>query len=87
MKISENLRCLSLFSNYSKLIVDPNKGLMSRGLIPQTINESRDFLGGNVIDIDFNKRAIVVERIQLYYIELHKIIQEMLEFTRPKYHI
>ena len=63
MRLSEELSCLSLFVNYSKLIVDPNMGLMSRGLITQTVNESRDFLGGNVVEVEFNKRAFVIERI------------------------
>lgn len=87
--LSESLKCIGITSNVSKLIIDYNKSLTSRHLIPSIIphNEAIDAENKEPIKISFNKRVRVYDRVMLYYLEYHKLVKEIIEFLNPKYHI
>jgi predicted N-formylglutamate amidohydrolase len=81
LELSEMSNTLSVYSNFSRLIIDPNRTLLSNTLI-------RKFVEKNV-ELDINKPSVIDEekRIQLFYLPYFKILKEALNFIKPKYAI
>lgn len=83
IKVAEASESLLISSNFSRLILDPNRSLISSTLIRRTVE-------GNVT-LDFNDwESHNIEResrIELFYIPYYYMLNEVFEFIKPKYFI
>jgi predicted N-formylglutamate amidohydrolase len=81
LELSEKANILSIYSNYSRLLIDPNRALTSNTLIRKYIEKN--------IELEINKDECVDEdkRIELFYLPYYRILKEVLNFIKPKYAI
>ncbi|CAI2367236.1 unnamed protein product [Moneuplotes crassus] len=98
--LSESLQCVALLSNFCKLLIDPNKSIASKHLVPdyvlhhetidpefQSSHQGAFARPDGKMGIEMNRRAIVGDRLDYYYIEYHKLVGEALAFLEPQLHI
>lgn len=75
--ISERTKAIAFHSNFSRLIVDPSKSLLSNDLVPLTYQDGSF--------VSFNKDGYSLdERLSSFYLNYHKILTEMVWFLDPK---
>jgi predicted N-formylglutamate amidohydrolase len=81
IELSEESKTLSIFSNFSRLIIDPNRSLLSSTLVRKYVekNVELECNRDEVLDID--------RRIELFYMPYYQIMREVLNFTRPRFAI
>lgn len=99
-ELSEKLRCIALLSNACKLLIDSNKHLSSKHLVPsyilhkETIDsnyKAKDIMDNSsyedMMRINFNRFPQMYDRIDYYYVEYHKVLRTIIEFLMPEFHI
>jgi len=79
MELSEESKILSVYSNFSRLLIDPNRSLISETLIRKKVEKD--------VEIFLNKEEFVDrdKRIDLFYIPYYRVLSEALFFIKPKY--
>ncbi len=79
LELSEKAKIISLYANFSRLLIDPNRSLTSNTLIRKIIEKD--------IELEINKEEYIDEekRIELFYLPYYSILKEALNFTRPKF--
>jgi predicted N-formylglutamate amidohydrolase len=86
LELSEKAKILSIYSDFSRLIIDPNRSLLSETLIRRFVEKD--------IELEFNKKGKIIlkidnldrdKRIEIYYLPYYKILREVLLFTMPKH--
>ena len=77
--LSEELRCLAVMTNFTKLLIDAAKPLTSKELIRHYYKEVG--IDGKQIPISFNNQGYrLYERLSNFYLEYHKILNECMDF-------
>ena len=80
LNILEKTNSLGVATNFSRLIIDPNRNLLSKTLIRTHVEKD--------IILDINKDLNTIdreERINLFYVPYYNIMFEVLNFLKPKY--
>lgn len=81
LKLAEITNTLLIYPNFSRLILDPNRSLISSTLI-------REFVEGNVrFEMNHPDIQIRSKRLELFYYPYHEILYEVFDFIKPKYFI
>ena len=66
-------------ANFSKLIIDPSVPIINNDLIPQT------YKSDPTLPISFNAQGYqYYERLSGYYLEYHKVLQDLMWFLEPE---
>ena len=74
---------MGICANFSKLIIDPAKPLVSKELV-RTLYRELD-AEGNPVPVSFNYRGYrLFERLETFYLEYHKILLEAVEYLEPQ---
>lgn len=76
-QIAEKSKLFSLATNFSRLLIDPNRILISNSLVRKTVEIS------NILDL--NKDVDENERIQRFYLPYYSVLKDSLNFIKPKY--
>lgn len=79
MELSEESKTLSIYSNFSRLLIDPNRSLISDTLIRKNVEKSEELSLNKEEFLDRDKR------INLFYMPYYKVLSEALSFVEPKY--
>jgi predicted N-formylglutamate amidohydrolase len=80
--LSEDLKCLAIMGNYTKLLIDPAKPLADYNLIRTMYQWADDDEKG--IPVSFNNQGYrLYERLENFYLEYHKIMRETMDFLEP----
>ena len=78
--LSEDLQCMAVMGNYTKLLVDPAKPLVDQNLIRLNYQWGED--AG--LPVSFNNLGFrLFERLENFYLEYHKLLRESMEFLEP----
>lgn len=77
LDIAEEIRALLICTNFSRLILDPNRGILSNTLIRENVEVD--------VELDVNKNANREERINLFYVPYYNTLYEVLHFLKPEY--
>jgi len=79
LELAEESRTFSIFSNYSRLIIDPNRSLISSTLIRKTVEKN--------VELEINKQENLDEekRLENFYLPYYRILGEGLNFVKPKF--
>jgi predicted N-formylglutamate amidohydrolase len=88
LDLSEQAKVLSIYSNFSRLIIDPNRSLLSETLIRRFIEKDIELEMNQKCKNHYFKIVDVLDRdkrIEIYYCPYYKILREVLLFTMPKY--
>ncbi len=81
LRLAEITKTLLIYPNFSRLILDPNRSLISTTLI-------REFVEGNIrFDLNHPDVQYREKRLELFYYPYHEILSEVINFLRPKYFI
>lgn len=72
INLAEYVECFSICTNFSRLILDPNRGLLSNTLIRKFVEIDHE--------LDVNKVDDRVERVNLFYNPYFEILYEALNF-------
>ncbi len=79
--LSEDLKCVAVMGNYTKLLVDPAKPLADYNLIRLMYQWADEEKG---IPVSFNNQGYrLYERLENFYLEYHKILRETMDFLEP----
>lgn len=82
--IAEQIRCLAVLANFSKLFIDPSKPLANKELIRHHYKQLSE--DGSPLPVSFNAHGYrLFERLETFYLEYHKILGEVMEFVDPKF--
>jgi len=77
--LSEELKCVAVMGNFSRLFIDPSKPLSDMHLIRTTYRAP-----DNTIPVSFNAQGYrLYERLENFYLEYHKLLRESLDFLEP----
>jgi predicted N-formylglutamate amidohydrolase len=81
IELAEASKILSIFSNFSRLIIDPNRSLLSSTLVRKYVEKN--------VELEFNRDELldVDRRVELFYIPYYQIMREVLNFAKPRYAI
>lgn len=81
LELSEKAKILSMYSNFSRLIIDPNRSLTSNTLIRKTVEGD--------VELEMNKESVLDEakRIENFYLPYYRVMKEVLSFLKPRYAI
>jgi predicted N-formylglutamate amidohydrolase len=79
INLAESLNSMFIATNFSRLILDPNRSVLSNTLIRKNVEID--------VELDINKNPDREERINKFYIPYHNILYEVLSFINPKYFI
>eukprot|EP00347_Sterkiella_histriomuscorum_P020473 403337669 len=83
-ELSERTKCLSVYSNFSKLLIDQTKPLISQDLIREYYKLMDE--EGFRLPVSMNHQGYrFYERLDYFYLEYHKIILEIMEYLEPEY--
>lgn len=79
LELSEKAEIISIFSNFSRLLIDPNRTLISSTLIRTHVEKN--------IELSVNREEFLDEekRIEIFYLPYYKIMKEALNYIKPKY--
>ena len=70
----------AVLSNFSRLLIDPNRGLLQQDLIRSTIEDN--------ILVPFNtKNSQFIQRVTQFYLPYYHAIKTSIQELRPHYHI
>lgn len=80
-KLAEDSESLLIYPNFSRLILDPNRSLISTTLIRKNVEVN--------VEIDMNKEEIQFrnDRLRLFYYPYYSILNEVMSFIRPSFFI
>lgn len=77
------MKCLAVCTNYSRLYIDAAKPIASQDLV-RIFYKERDS-DGNLLPISFNADGYrLFERLETFYLEYHKVLNEAMEFLEPE---
>jgi predicted N-formylglutamate amidohydrolase len=79
MELSEAAEILSIHSNFSRLLIDPNRSLISNSLIRQTVEK------GEELTLNRDDRVDRDKRIEIFYLPYYRLLFECLSYIKPKY--
>lgn len=81
LKVAEKSKTLFICPNFSRLILDPNRSLISDTLI-------RDTVEGDVkLDINKPENQRREERLNLFYVPYYNMLYEVFSFLKPRSYI
>jgi predicted N-formylglutamate amidohydrolase len=79
LELSEKAEIMSIFSNFSRLLIDPNRTMISSTLIRKHVEKN--------IELSVNRDEVLDEekRIEIFYLPYYRIMKEALNYIQPKY--
>ena len=82
-QLSEEMKCVAVLANYCKLFCDPSKPLVDSQIIRYHYKQLDE--EGKLQMVSFNNQGFrLYERLESYYLEYHKILQEVMEYVEPE---
>ena len=81
LELSEQANILSIYANFSRLLIDPNRTLVSSTLIRTHVEKNAE--------LSVNREEVLDEdkRIEIFYLPYYKIMKEALNYIKPRYAI
>lgn len=79
LEIIEESKLMGVFSNFSRLLIDPNRSILSDTLIRKYVEKD--------IELEINKedKLNAEERIKMFYMPYYYVLREVLHFIKPRY--
>lgn len=75
--ISERSKCVAMHTNFSRLLIDTSKPIISDQLVPLQYSDGKF--------VSFNKDGFdLSDRLESFYYLYHKILTEMIWFLNPQ---
>ena len=82
VELSEKIQLFAICSKFSRLLIDPNRSLISDTLIRKNVELTINNYGIISIKLENLDKD---KRIEIFYMEYYRILREILEFLRPNY--
>lgn len=79
LSLAEKTESLAISTNFSRLIIDPNRNILSNTLIRKFVEVD--------VELDINKDDDREKRIELYYLPYYNLLYEVLNTLNPNYFI
>lgn len=79
IELSESSKILSVYSNFSRLLIDPNRSLISDTLVRKKVEKNIELFLNKDENVDREKR------INMFYMPYYKVLWEALDFVKPRY--
>jgi len=81
LELAEKAKLLSVFSNFSRLIIDPNRSILCTTLVRSHVEKDVELTLNRPENVD------IEDRIRLFYLPYYRIMRECLLFIKPRYAI